>query len=151
MSRAELSARLSPRRGPRDDAAVDQADPDPSATPEAVQQTIERLQALGLQSDERFAEGFVRSRASRAGSRRIAAELRQRGIEGETLDQAVAEASRTDLQRARTLWSKRFQPSRDPRERSRQMRFLATRGFPMNVIRQVVGAEPGDPDEEEAP
>lgn len=179
MSRAELEARLAPRRGPRDDSAIAVDDnvlagqqstepgPDDSVATVAdgassksgaslpvsrdhrfgaqdVAAAIERLQALGLQSDARFAENFVRARASRSGSRRLQAELRQRGIDATTIEAATAALADNELQRARALWARRFQPSRDPRERAKQTRFLASRGFPLAVIRKVLGGDPED-------
>ncbi len=169
MSRAELVARLSaPRReggsrieqdpaeisadAPHDGVAVD-TPPSPShPSPADIDAALERLAALGLQSDSRFAENYVRGRQSRTGSRRLAAELRQKGVDGDTIGEALAALGQTDLQRAHALWSRRFEATRDPRERARQMRFLAARGFDLNVIRAVVGGavdeelpdEPGD-------
>ena len=51
-------------------------------TPSQCEQIIEELVADGLQSDERFAESFVRARTQKAyGPVRIRAELQQRGID----------------------------------------------------------------------
>jgi regulatory protein len=110
----------------------------------AIDATLDRLQALGLQSDSRFAENYVRGRQARTGSRRLAAELRQRGVDGDTIGEALATLGESDLQRAHALWARRFSATRDPRERNRQMRFLAARGFDMGVIRAVVGGAGGD-------
>ncbi|MFN5807468.1 MAG: recombination regulator RecX, partial [Burkholderiales bacterium] len=41
--------------------------------------------------------------------------------------------------RARQLWERRFREvALDPKERLRQMRFLASRGFSHDVIRRIV-------------
>jgi len=141
MSRAELARRL---EAPHPHGATEA--PDPAAASE-VEAALERLQALGLQSDSRYAEGYVRSRQSRTGSRRLAAELRQKGVDSDTIGAALASLGDSDLQRARALWARRYELSHDPRERARQMRFLASRGFDMAVIRAVVGGD----DLEEAP
>jgi regulatory protein len=153
MSRAELLARLAaPRRaGGASAADTDDTDGLAAASPETqthapdeIAAALERLQALGLQSDSRFAESYVRGRQSRTGSRRLAAELRQKGVDAETIGAALADVGASDLQRARALWARRFELTRDPRERARQMRFLAARGFDMGVIRAVVGGSAGD-------
>jgi len=163
MSRAELAARLrAGRRGasdsgsdetvaedgaPPDDAGADVAHTS-AATPAEIDAALDRLAAIGLQSDSRFAENYVRGRQARTGSRRLAAELRQKGVDGDTIGEALAGLGETDLQRARALWARRFSMTRDPRERARQMRFLAARGFDMDVIRAVVGGADEDaPDE----
>ncbi len=170
MSRAELVARLGAgeRRGgrqvedepadaptdtPPDGVAADAPPTPANPSPADVDAALERLAALGLQSDSRFAENYVRGRQSRTGSRRLAAELRQKGVDGDTIGEALAALDQTDLQRARALWSRRFEATGDPRERARQMRFLAARGFDLKVIRAVLGGavdedmpdEPGEP------
>lgn len=156
MSRAELETRLVPARRAAgadehdsppvaDDAAGSAVSGQaPAATPEEAAAVLDRLAAIGLQSDARFAENYVRGRQARTGSRRLAAELRQRGVDGETIGAALETLGSSDLERARALWARRFEPARDPRERARQMRFLAARGFDMAVIRAVVGGVPDD-------
>ncbi len=156
MSRAELAARLGAGRRPQDsndvdqsaacegavapdEAATDAASRPQAATPAEIDAALERLVAIGLQSDTRFAENYVRGRQARTGSRRLAAELRQKGVDGDTIGEALAGLGETDLQRARALWARRFSATRDPRERARQIRFLAARGFDMQVICAVIG------------
>lgn len=144
-SRAELRRRLatgSPAPDTADagdDGTAEASSHPPQEAAANVELALDRLQGLGLQSDARVAEVHVRGRQARTGSRRLAAELRQRGIDGETIGAALAGIADSDLQRARALWQRRFEPSPDPRERARQMRFLAARGFDLAVIRAVVG------------
>jgi regulatory protein len=53
----------------------------------------------------------------------------------------------SEVRRARDIWRKRFgQPPADLRERARQMRFLAARGFSGEVVRQVLGGGEDEPD-----
>jgi regulatory protein len=145
LARRELGARRTAGASGRaaGGVAADDTPPAPSAD---LEQALDRLQGLGLQSDRRVAEGHVRSRQARTGSRRLAAELRQRGIDGETIGAALDGLAASELERARALWQRRFEFSRDPRQRLRQMRFLAARGFDMAVIRAVVGGSGGDED-----
>jgi regulatory protein len=52
----------------------------------------------------------------------------------------VSSARETDLEAARAVWLRKFgAPPRDAAERGKQMRFLAGRGFPADVVRKVVG------------
>jgi regulatory protein len=45
-----------------------------------------------------------------------------------------------DLEAAHTVWQKKFgELALDSAERARQYRFLASRGFPTEVIRRVIG------------
>jgi len=133
-SRAELARKL---------AAKVQDEPDASAA-EQIARALDDLAARGLQSDERAAESVLHTQGARYGSRRIEQTLRARGLSAELVAGAVEQARRADLERARAIWQRRFgAPAATPAERARQARFLAARGFPAEVVREVVrGLEP---------
>ncbi|MDP2226582.1 MAG: regulatory protein RecX, partial [Moraxellaceae bacterium] len=58
---------------------------------EAIERLLDELVERNLQSDQRFAEAFVRSRITRGqGPRVIAAELRTRGLESELAAASMA-------------------------------------------------------------
>ena len=100
------------------------------------------LKSRNLQSDERFAESFVRSRISRGqGPIRIRQELARRGIGDELLEEVLTRSGEFWVGIAATAREKRFGDAR-PEERSdwnRQARFLAARGFPADLIYRVLG------------
>lgn len=108
----------------------------------AVDRLLDALEAAGQLSDSRFVESRIHARAPRFGNRRIETELARLGV---TIDAAASQTLRaSELERARELWRRRFgQPATDARDRARQMRFLAGRGFPAEVIRRVVPATSG--------
>ena len=133
---------------PFGDAAPPAASPSPEdlggvdadALAAEVDEVLDWLQAQRYQSDERFIESRLNSRASRLGLTRIRQELARHGVE---LDQDTARTLRqSEVDRAREVWRKRFgQPPTDLRERARQMRFLAARGFSGEVVRQVLAGD----------
>lgn len=124
-SRAELARKLAP-----------------SAEGEDLDALLDDLERENLLSNARFAEMLAHSRAGRHGSLRLKAELRDKGVPAELIDATVAEAKGRDLEAARAVWQKKFGiPPRDAGERAKQMRFLAARGFPAEVVRRVVGGE----------
>lgn len=111
-----------------------------------VERLLDALQAEGLLSEQRFVESRVRVRAAGHGARRIEHELARHGLK---LPAAQQQALRdSELQRAAALWRRRFgSAASDERERARQARFLAGRGFSGEVIRRVLaraGALPDD-------
>ncbi|WP_024303304.1 recombination regulator RecX [Pseudogulbenkiania sp. MAI-1] len=111
---------------------------------------LDELAASGWQSDSRFAEQFADVKGRKYGSRRIAQALREKGLDREAIHAALEQQD--DEAVARALWQRKFgTPPASPQDRARQMRFLATRGFPMDVIRRVLqGAVDEDfPDVEE--
>ncbi|MFT3734899.1 MAG: recombination regulator RecX [Rhodocyclaceae bacterium] len=105
-----------------------------------VEAVLDRMAETGLQSDERFAESFVRSRAGKFGAARIRRELGDRGVDGELASTALGEVLVDDeLTRARSVWNKKFgQPPVDAKEWAKQARFLQSRGFSADVIRKLL-------------
>ena len=110
-----------------------------------IEAVITRMGELGLQSDTRYAEAFVRVKAARFGAARLRNELSRRGVERELIDEAIAgECSTPEVERARTVLHSRFHaPPIDAREWARQARFLQTRGFASDLIRKLL-KEPYD-------
>ena len=97
----------------------------------------------GLQSDERFAEAFVRSRINQGkGPLVIRADLRQRGLASALIDIALDQADEDWHALARGVRLKKFGPDTPSefREKSRQMRFLQSRGFEPDQIQAAVSA-----------
>lgn len=97
-----------------------------------TEQVLDDLVARRLQSETRFAEIFVRSRAERGyGPRSIEADLRAKGLDADQLVLALSESGYDWVQQAMEAREKRFgRPlPREPKEKARQMRFLQYRGF----------------------
>jgi regulatory protein len=126
--------------------------------PEVAGRTVERMRELGVVDDAAFAETFVRDRVRRRpkGKRRLADELRAKGVDAETaraaVDEVLEREDATELDLARQAAAKwRPQPGEEPaRARRRLHGFLARRGFAGETVRQVMEEVLGD-EEPEAP
>lgn len=110
--------------------------------PQEVEAALDRLAQDHLQSDERFAEVFVRSRLARLqGPRKIGAELAQKGVEPRLIAHALeaCEADWFELA-ARALAGRFTTPGEDMKARARRQRFLASRGFDGEQSRYAVAS-----------
>jgi len=107
--------------------------------PEAeVDRLLDWLVANKYLSDARFVESRVNARSRKQGTLRIRMELSRHGLALEP-EQAAA-LRETEFARARDLWQRRFgEVATDPKQRAKQARFLAARGFAADVVRRVVG------------
>ena len=104
-----------------------------------IEAALDQLAAAGLLSDTRAAESVLISQGKRFGSRRLKQVLQGKGLAPDLVQQTLQQAHGTELTRAREVWQRRFgNPPTDARERAKQMRFLAGRGFDGDVIRRVV-------------
>ena len=109
-------------------------------TQEEVAAVMQRLDELGLLSDGRFAESFIRAKAGRLGNGRLRLELARKGVDREIVAQALAGSGGDDeLPRAREVWDRKFGAlPADAREWARQARFLQGRGFATETIRKIL-------------
>jgi len=124
-SRTELSRKLTPHLGEGD----------------SLDTLLDGLEREGWLSNERFVESVVHRRGTRLGTSRIVHELKRNGIDETLIQDAGTELKKTELTRAREVWSKKFgELPTTPAERAKQARFLATRGFNGGTIVKVLKA-----------
>ena len=136
-----------------------------AASEEELDALLDALEQKKQLSDQRYAESRARVLGRKYSSARIGQELRRQGVGDEDMAQAMQDARAADLQRARTIWQRKFgartsfgltddadadtetaaaagaanNPAADnAAERARQIRFLQSRGFSFDIIRQVI-------------
>ena len=112
---------------------------------EAAETVLDRFSELGLINDEAFAEAWVDSRHHGRGlaKRALAAELRHRGVDSETVNEAVDRLDPDqELETARHLVERKLSSTRglDPKVRTRRLagmlgpeRGLLTPGLALRV------------------
>ncbi len=122
-TRAELHAKLQPHVQEGEDL-------------EAVLDGLEQHNWL---SDARAADMMVTARRGRFGTQRIAYELRQKGVAETLIGDALPHLKETELDAARDVWKKKFGVlPHDQKEKAKQVRFLQSRGFSLDVIFKVL-------------
>jgi regulatory protein len=125
-SEADLQARLVARGYQRATAA----------------RTVERCRELGYVGDERFARDRARALRERgAGSLKIAADLTARGMPEDLVETAVVASCDGEPE---TAWARRALAGKGRPHGAKAWRLLASRGFPEDVVRDVLG----DPDDD---
>ncbi len=130
-SRAELHRKLLPYL--KTDESCEQVQP------EDLEALLDDLTTRGWLSDERAATQLVDARRSRFGSQRIAHELRQKGFSERLIDEAMPQLKESEFAAAQAVWQKKFGVlPQGQKEKARQVRFLQTRGFSMDVIFRVI-------------
>lgn len=130
-SRAELRGKLLPHAQADDDFE--------QAQPVGLDALLDDLTERGWLSDVRAATQLVHAKRSRFGLQRITHELRQRGIGEDLISEALPQLKETELEAVRDVWQRKFGAlPQDASEKARQMRFLQSRGFGLEVIFQVL-------------
>jgi len=123
-------------------------------TPGELVRALDELEAKGFISEQRVVESVINRRSAKLGTARIKQELQGKGLDPQTVTDAVAGLKATELARAREVWRKKFGAKsvgasgdgviNAAAERGKQMRFLAARGFGGDVIRRVVSGAQDD-------
>ena len=91
---------------------------------------LDELAAKGWLSDVRFAEQSIRAKAHRFGPRKLAYDLRAKGVDEESIAAGLRAAGLDGVSSIAQVWKSRFRAApADERERLRQVRFLQGRGF----------------------
>ena len=119
--RVELTRKLRPRGAPDD----------------MIDTALDRLTEEGLLSESRYLESFVSYRArSGYGPLRIREELSQRGLQRTDIELALRECGISWQAQLEDTWRRKFAGHLpiDARERAKQGRFLAYRGYSMEMI-----------------
>lgn len=105
-----------------------------------VHQLLDKLVDAGYQSDQRFAESFLRSRINRGlGSMRIARELKDKGIDTDLIEQTMS----TDADWFQLAYESGLKKSQsldltDYKDKQKLFRYLAYRGFAMDQIQYAL-------------
>ena len=124
-SRAELRARLLPHVQDGEDVEV----------------VLDELEKHNWLSDARAAEQLVNIKRNRFGVQRITHELRQKGIAENLISDVLPQLKETELEAARVVWQKKFGTApQGAKEKARQVRFLQSRGFSLDVVFKVLRA-----------
>lgn len=104
-----------------------------------VESLLDDFATRGWLSEARFAEQIVHARRSKYGAQRIVHELKEKGVSADAVAAILPDLRESELETARAVWAKKFgTPPQDARERAKQMRFLASRGFGAETITMVL-------------
>ena len=117
-----------------------------SETPEELASLLDDLAERGWLSDARYADALIRKRSGQFSRRAIAQELKQAGVSEEVTAAALPVADPDEeFTAALALCQRKFRrPPIEQKEKARQIRFLQSRGYSLNLALRVlkqVGAE----------
>ena len=130
-SRAELRSKLLPHVSVNEDFE--------QSPPVNIEVLLDDFTARGWLSDARATTQLLHAKRSRFGIQRITHELRQKGVAENLIEEALPQLKETELEAAREVWRKKFGVApKDAKEKARQVRFLQSRGFALDVVLKVL-------------
>jgi regulatory protein len=144
-SRKGLGAKLAESEARWSKLGGEQAEQTSESKQSQIEAVLDDFEARGWLSDERFAESLVRRRSERYGMRKIADELERAGVDSKQSARLLGALKETEFQRAYDLWARKYGVlAQDQKERARQYRFLASKGFGSEVVAKVIGGQTPD-------
>ena len=139
LSRADLQSKIEGFVARKQEAKVKSFDLPVSELNQIVLSVLDQLSEQNYQSDTRASKTLVRSQVFKGrGKRRIQQELKQKKLDPSAVAEQLDEVNW--IINAAELRLKKFGlplPT-EPKEKARQTRFLAYRGFDFDVIRKVL-------------
>ena len=107
-----------------------------------INSVLDELVSKKYLSDERYARIQVLTRSARYGDRKLFWNLQRDGVSREIAEEALKQNEESEYDRALVLWKRKFgEPPEDYKERAKQIRFLASRGFTFKTIEKVLKCE----------
>ena len=109
-----------------------------------IQNILEFLESQGILSDQKLVSDSVQwaKQAKRYGKRKIYAQLKQKGLDSKTIEQALGQYSKeeereTALELAQNRWDKLSKI--EPKKRKQRLySYLIGRGFDFEVVREII-------------
>ena len=144
-SRKGLAAKLAESEARWSKLGGEQSEQTSDLTHSQIEAVLDDFEARGWLSDERFAEALVRRRSERYGTRKIADELQRAGVDSRQSATLLGALKETEFQRAYDLWVRKYGAvAQNQKERARQYRFLASKGFGSEIVAKVIGGHSPD-------
>jgi regulatory protein len=113
------------------------------AAPELAESIINRLQERNYLDDANFAKSWVRARqlTKPVSRRRLSAELREKGVANELIEQAVGHEAYDETEALRQIVTKKRKQARYQDEQ-KLIAYLARQGFGYDTIKQALHENP---------
>jgi regulatory protein len=96
------------------------------------------LESNAWLSDKRFAEQYIFSKKIKYGIKKIAYELKIRGVNELIISEAIGSIRAEEFSLAQAIWKG---PPQDNQEKIKQIRFLQGRGIDSSVIQKILSGK----------
>ena len=103
---------------------------------------LDELEEKNWLSDDRFSEQFVLSKKRKFGARKIAHELKLRGVDESIISRVLRDIKDDEFLLAKKIWEKKFnQIPITIDEKAKQIRFMQSRGIEVAIIHQILSGK----------
>lgn len=103
---------------------------------------LSELESNSWLSDKRFSEQFIFSKKNKFGIKKIAYELKSKGVDELIISHAIDSIKSEEFSLAQGIWKKKFKDLPvDNQEKVKQIRFLRGRGIDLFIIQKILSGK----------
>lgn len=108
--------------------------------PFAVDEAVEYVRGYHYIDDLRYAEAYIRGRRSRKSTYELRMELRQKGVDADTIETALENEPSDELSALKELFIKKYgrKDLSDPKTYEKAFRYFATKGYGFDDIKRAI-------------
>ena len=111
-------------------------------TNQDVKILLDELAEKNWQSDSRFTEQFIFSKKNKYGMKKVGHELKLRGVDDSLISEGLRSIKPEEFLLAKKIWSKKYsQLPESIEEKTKQIRFLQSRGVELNLILKILSGK----------
>ena len=104
-----------------------------------IKNLLDELVKKNWQSDIRFTEQFIFSKKNKYGLRKVAHELKLRGVDSRLISEELSSVKSEEFLLAKKIWSKKYNHLPESiEEKTKQIRFLQSRGIELDLILKIL-------------
>lgn len=104
-----------------------------------VESAADWCQSLGFLNESRYVDSAARRLSLKYGPSRVVRSLRDKGVTDQAIAEVLPDLKENELAQASAIWLRKFrEPPADAKAKSKQIRYLQSRGFSFEVIKQVL-------------
>ena len=104
-----------------------------------IKNLLDELVEKSWQSDIRFTEQFIFSKKNKYGLRKVAHELKLRGVDSRLISEGLSSVKSEEFLLAKKIWSKKYNHLPESiEEKTKQIRFLQSRGIELDLILKIL-------------
>ena len=107
-----------------------------------IEGMLSDLESNSWLSDKRFSEQFIFSKKNKLGIKKIAYELKSKGVDELIISHAIDSIKSEEFSLAQGIWKKKFKDLPiDNQEKVKQIRFLQGRGIDLFIIQKILSGK----------
>jgi len=104
-----------------------------------IKNLLDELVKKNWQSDIRFTEQFIFSKKNKYGLRKVAHELKLKGVDDQLISEGLSPIKSEEFLLAKKIWGKKYnQLPESIEEKTKQIKFLQSRGIGLDLILKIL-------------